>query len=138
MTESNYVNHLIFYIQSSLSPDLLRGQWRRKNNNTLKGHCYVATETLYYLLGDKSSGYKPCLLTHTLWPEGLKPGETHWFLRKGNKILDPTAAQFTLVPTYSNGRGCGFLTKGPSKRTKTVIDRIVKNVNKKVGLKIRI
>lgn len=75
--------------------------------------CYQASEYLYHLLGGKKSGLIPMQIEHE--------GESHWYLRwnLGSKIfyLDPTSTQFETPVPYEQGRGRGFQTKFPSKRT---------------------
>jgi hypothetical protein len=86
--------------------------------NPMYGHCYVACETLYHLLpeGDREY-YKLKWVRHE--------GDTHFFLEFVNGLVyDPTVSQFKTHPPYEEGRGCGFLTKQPSKRTQKVLDRI--------------
>ncbi len=113
-------------ISQKLSDDLLSPKWRRRRDatNLLSGHCYVAAEALWHLLGAAESGYVPHVLSHELWPEGLNPGETHWFLRKGDKLLDPTAGQFDCPIAYDKGRANGFLTTEPSRRAGILITRV--------------
>jgi hypothetical protein len=118
------MKRLIAKIQRSLSDDLLSPAWRElRTSNPLSGHCYIAAEALWHLIGGKASGYQPHVMTHATWPAGLDPGETHWFLRKGGSILDPTAGQFDGGVEYDKGRPCGFLTKEPSRRAQTLIER---------------
>lgn len=50
-----------------------------------------------------------CFIRH--WPTGL--------------ILDPTVSQFREAPDYSRAVGCGFLTKGPSRRARELMERLV-------------
>lgn len=106
---------LIEIIQKHLTPDLLHKNWKSQKH-PLQGHCYVATETLYYFIPNKQD-YKimcaPC------------PGGSHWYLqdRKSGEILDCTKEQFE-NPPYELGKGKGFLTKEPSKRAKILIKRI--------------
>lgn len=108
---------LVRRVQECLSPDLLKKNYLSRNrDNPLFGHCYVASEALYHLLGD--SRFKPHY--------GRDANGTHWWLQDevGN-ILDPTADQYKLSrPPYENGRRCGFLTKHPSKRARVVIERV--------------
>lgn len=81
------------------------------------GHCYIASEAAYHLLGGKEEGWKPMFVRHLGCP--------HWFLKhESGFILDLTADQFKTSVDYNKGRGTGFLTKEPSKRTKTLIKRI--------------
>ena len=97
-----------------------------------RGNCYVACEVFYHLLGGRAAGLTPAVAR-------LASGETHWFLRQAvptpdlnrgqtYRIIDPSRGQFTrreqkdLVRVYANGRGTGFLTRGPSKRAWKLID----------------
>ncbi len=117
---------IIGRIQRNLSDDLLSPTWRRlrESSNPLSGHCYVAAEALWHLIGGKKSGYVPHVLSHSLWPDGLKPGETHWFLAKDDNRLDPTSGQFDTPIPYSKGRPNGFLTREPSRRARKLIGRV--------------
>lgn len=97
-----------------------------------RGNCYVTCEALYHLFA-KEQGYKPQVMRHE--------GGTHWFLKKietirtsytgafrcyiQEVIIDPTVSQFEAKPDYSKARGCGFLTKGPSKRAKVLMQVLV-------------
>lgn len=109
---------------------------RPSRQKTRKGNCYVVCEALYHLLGGKDAGYVPYRLRHE--------GDTHWYLVKTvyatapaglplrgvwevekRVIIDPTKSQFKIPPDYSKGVGCGFLTKGPSKRARELMERLV-------------
>lgn len=98
-------------------PDLLRSSYQAEveaGAHPLTGHCYVACEALYHLAA-KDAGYRPMVLR--------VPGGTHWFLENdAGYVLDPTSAQFPAGVDYGQGRGCGFLTKDPSKRCREVMD----------------
>jgi hypothetical protein len=119
------MNRLIARIQRHLTDDLLSPKWRElRTDDPLSGHCYITAEALWHLIGGKASGYMPHVLTHAAWPEGLDPGETHWFLRKSRRILDPTAGQFDGEIAYDKGRACGFLSREPSRRAKTLMERV--------------
>lgn len=79
------------------------------------GHGYVSCEVLYHALGGPASGLVPVHVRHE--------GASHWFLRDRatGDVIDPTADQFHVRPTaadYARGRGCGFLTRAPSKRAR--------------------
>jgi hypothetical protein len=79
--------------------------------------CYVACEVLYHLFDLRAKGWSPAVVQHG--------GDTHWFLRHGDgRVIDPTAFQFETAPPYSSARGCGFLTKGPSKRARRVLEAL--------------
>lgn len=108
-------------ILDNLTDDLLTAKYRRQKKNLIVpntfGHCYVASEAAYYLLGGKEEGWKPMHMTHL--------GVSHWFLKhESGFILDLTYNQFKNTPDYSKARGTGFLTKTPSKRAKKLIIRM--------------
>jgi hypothetical protein len=84
------------------------------------GHCYVASKVAYHLLGGKEEGWTPHYIRHV--------GRPHWYLKhKSGFILDLTAQQFRTPINYSEGRGKGFLTKEPSKRSKLLIQKICRS-----------
>lgn len=115
------IEKLIQKVQSNLSPDLLKPIYRETNKtNPMFGHCYVATECIYYLL-EADHPYRP----H--WGRD-EDGITHWWLedKSGNRI-DATREQYDSVnksPPYKNGRNAWFLTNKPSKRTLKLLNRI--------------
>lgn len=118
-------NQFTKLIVDNLSDDLLSKEWKKKksdlgiiNVHKTFGHCYLVTETAYHLLGGKEEGWKPFYLK--------QDGESHWFLKHSSGfILDISAPQFgTTYIHYDLARGKGFLTKGPSKRTKRLIQKI--------------
>lgn len=79
------------------------------------------------MMGGPLSGYQPHVLSNITWPEGLAKGETHWFLKNGSKILDPTKEQFLGQPIpYSLGRSNGMMNhpQGGSKRARKLIQSI--------------
>jgi hypothetical protein len=88
-----------------------------QEGDLLKPLCYPASEALYHSMGGKAAGLTPMQIKHE--------GVSHWYLRweTGGETfyLDPTAAQFKSVPDYEAGRGCGFMTKEPSKRSKVFL-----------------
>jgi len=106
-------------VQDQLTDDLRKPRYQG-NVNPMAGHCYVASEAMYHLLGGVRSGYTPQQINHE--------GESHWYLRhkETGKILDPTANQFETPVPYEKGRGKGFLTAHPSVRARTVIAGITK------------
>jgi len=115
---------IINKIHKVLSDDILSKKWRlikSKEDDKTFGHCYAASEALYYLLGGDKSGLKPQVGKDD-------NGNTHWWLKDSNNIIiDPTANQFYskgIEPPYKNGKGCGFLTNFPSKRAKEIIRRV--------------
>lgn len=111
-------------IRGALTPDLLKPEYRfmADAGNPTAGHCYHAAEALWHLLGGAESEWTP----HVYREED---GVTHWWLRhrKTGEIADPTAEQYRLVgdePPYARGKGCGFLTKQPSRRAGEIIRRV--------------
>ena len=110
-------------IRRHLTDDLRKKKYQG-NPNPYAGHCYVAAEAAYHLLNQlKPEG-------HLYIPRCMKIGDdTHWFLRNQliHCIIDPTADQFDEIPDYSQSRGCGFLTKQPSKRAQELLRRIQTN-----------
>lgn len=110
-------------MQRCLHPGLLKPAFRRQlpkvpaARRPLYGHCSVASEATYFLLGGKGSGWTPTSV-HVA-------GVTHWFLRnkETGAVLDPTAGQFACEVPYGAGRGRGFPTPGavPSKRAREVM-----------------
>ena len=111
------INNLVKKIQDNLSQDLLKPQFKG-HPNKLWGHCYVASEALYHLLGADASYYRPMRIKVN--------SVNHWFLKnkKTNEILDVTAEQFDFKLDYSKAKNAAFLTKKPSKRCKILIERI--------------
>lgn len=112
-------------IVAGLTPALLKPKYRHLAAGKHKtfGHCYVATEALYHMLGGAVSGYVPQVIRHE--------GGTHWYLkhRLTGRILDLTRKQFATSVPYDRGRGAGFLTKEPSKRARAVIEVAVKKLS---------
>jgi hypothetical protein len=83
-----------------------------------RGNCYVTSEALFHLLGGKRAGWTPMR---------LRVGrETHWFLRHtSGLVIDVTSRQFPRAPRYAKARGCGFLTRRPSRRARTLMRQLV-------------
>lgn len=112
------MNSLIKKIKTTLkkSNDLRLSPWKN-SDNYLAGHCYVASEAIYFLLGGKEAGWTPVRLKYC--------GATHWWIKhESGQIIDITAKQFKHPVPYHKGRGAGFLTKSPSKRTCKLLERI--------------
>lgn len=110
---------LVRSIQAHLTPDLLKPQYRG-SEIPYYGHCYVASEALYHALGGEDSGWVPARAR-----DGN--GIVHWWLEKDDQILDVTREQYDardLEPPYAQGRRAGFLTKQPSRRARTLLDRL--------------
>jgi hypothetical protein len=84
-----------------------------------RGQCYPATEAVYHLAGGKDAGLTPMVCRYS------NDELTHWWLRGPNQeVYDPTSAQFPESFPYEQGKGCGFLTKEPSKRAREIMEKI--------------
>src|SRR4051812_46333350 len=114
------IHRMVEAVKSHLTDDLRKPQYRG-HENCLAGHCYVASEALYHMLGVAKAGWVPQTIQHE--------SGSHWYLKHKHSgaIVDPTKDQFATPVPYANGRGCGFLTKQPSKRTQTVLNRVADN-----------
>jgi hypothetical protein len=121
-----FLSNLKSDIIINLSDDLLSKEWlaRKKLEPSCHktfGHCYLATEVAYHLLGGKKRGWKPMYLK-------CKDG-SHWFLLHSSGIIfDVTSGQFegeTIL--YHDAIGKGFLTREPSRRARKLMAKISKN-----------
>jgi len=115
------LKRLVKAIRVNLTSDLLKKNIKLISNKKSAGHCYVASEALYHLLGGRRAGLKP---VHKRLKGGI-----HWWLVFKGLVIDPTADQFDNV-NYSNGVGCGFLTRKPSKRARMLIARTKRYFNR--------
>jgi hypothetical protein len=111
-------------IVSHLTSDLLAPEWARQyradvSEQPLRGHCYVASESFYHLMGASASGLR-------VFRCRLPDGGTHWWLATGDgAIVDLTAVQFLEAPRYECGVRTHFLSKRPSRRARTVMMRVM-------------
>lgn len=113
----NYL-YLIDAVRRALTDELRLPKYR-SSENILAGHCYVASEAIYHLLGGKRKGWKPMFIRHD--------NEPHWFIQhKTGAIIDITHTQFNTPVKHEAAHGKGFLTKKPSKRSREVIKRVKK------------
>ena len=140
---------IISAIRESLSPDLLSNKWntiveRSGENNPVAGHCAIATEALYDLLGGAAAGYTPYVCSYYDIgdkrvfgvADDKKQQKTHWWLRapfddkRGQGIvLDATVRQYKKPFPYKNGKPTGFMSPTPpSKRARTLIERVEKKL----------
>ena len=113
---------LVEAIKLSLTPDLLKPEYRKENaDNPMFGHCYVASEAFYHMMDQK----------HLRVCYGKDERNiTHWWILNETLHLriDPTCDQYYsqgLIPPYHNQKKASFLTNEPSKRAKVVIDRVL-------------
>jgi len=117
MAHGTDLDVVILRVQGCLTDDLRLPIYQGKEN-PLAGHCYLASEVLFWMLGGRSGDWVPCTIRHE--------GSSHWFLRSRDRsrILDATASQFETPVPYAEGRGRGFLTATPSKRARTVLSAL--------------
>jgi hypothetical protein len=82
----------------------------------------VASEAAWHLLGGFQGPWRPQFIRHE--------GAPHWYLLnvRTRQVFDPTAAQFGTPVAYAAGRGCGFLTRRPSARARTVLRTLRTNL----------
>lgn len=114
---STKITNIVSKIKKNLTNDLRKSKYKN-NKNYLVGHCYVASEALYHILGGKPCGWKPMFIKHE--------NQSHWFIKniKTNIVIDITEKQFKSKIFYDKAIGKGFLTKKPSKRAKELMKRI--------------
>lgn len=114
------MDELINIIIETIDDSFLKPQYRKiVNRNKFTGHCYVATEALYYMLTDEEkSQYKPAIMKVN--------NITHWVLRNtlNGNIIDITREQFDFDLNYSTLKNAAFLTRLPSKRTQILLNKI--------------
>lgn len=117
-----YAAGLIELIRANLTPDLLHEQYRMlAEKGPAAGHCYVASEALYHIIGGRRSRFKP----HS----GRIGDIVHWWLEDDEGgVVDPTADQFPDGFPYEIGRGRGFLTRTPSRRAGILIARVLEAI----------
>lgn len=116
-------------IVQHLTPDLLKdGYEQGENDHPQTGHCYVASEALYWLLG----GPETDALTPVV---GDIRDETHWAIRlnrpyNSDDYLDPTEGQFggLTQEQHESMRGTGFLSREPSKRCRKLLSRVREDI----------
>lgn len=107
---------IVRQVKKQLTSDLLLPKFR-DDKHPLAGHCYVASEAIYHLLGGADFGIKPMFVRHE--------GQPHWFLTDAaGNVIDATCEQFTKPVPYHLAVGKGFLTKGPSKRAQAVMTQL--------------
>jgi hypothetical protein len=103
-------------VKAALTPELLKPEYRVPGAHHLYGHCYVASEAMYHLEA-KAKGFKP---------HSVRVGQVvHWYLEHTDgRRIDLTSEQFPFPMDYAKGRGRGFLTREPSKRTRIVMAKV--------------
>lgn len=85
----------------------------KSNAHPLAGLCYVLAEAFVHM--HPQFKLTPQVARHR--------GRTHWWLKtEDGKIVDLTSEQFDKPFPYHLGKGCGFLTKLPSKRARAIME----------------
>lgn len=100
------LDRLVRLIHRHLTDDLRRAPWQG-SSDPLAGHCFVASEAIYYLLGGRAAGWKPLSLRHE--------GAPHWLLRHepSGRVVDATEWQFRTPPDVACAVGKGFMSSRP-------------------------
>lgn len=120
-------------VREALYPELRSPKWlawaqQQTNAEDLishpqAGHCYVASETLWLLLGGTNAGFH-------LASARDYADQTHWWVEDDDgNVLDPTASQyfdFGRNPPYAAGQRRGPAGPSPSERSLLLIDRVVR------------
>jgi len=125
------INYLMIKIREALNPSLLKYEDRKKNlENNMYGHCYHATQALYYLLQIR----EPLDIYKGLDDDG----EYHWWLKRerGNVIYDVTANRYLLEgkkPPYDKGEKTTWkgIKKRPLEETLNLMILVLKNDQRK-------
>lgn len=149
MNNKDFISDIIFTILHERN-DLRKEEYLSdlvNKNNPISGHCMIASEVFYYLVGGHTSPYTPVVYNF-----GNK--QTHWYLATHpskntksdkNEIIDITKKQFHLsheseeefedkmkdiYSQHTMSGFKGFMTKEPSIRSKIVLYIIKKYLEK--------
>lgn len=118
---------MMMIIRNHLTPDLLTKKYREENlKNPMYGHCYHATQALFYLLDP-----------HDLIPmSGIDyRGDTHWWLYDDRGVIyDTTADQYYSVgqvPPHNVGKKTNWYgwKQRPHQRSLDLMMRILYDCN---------
>lgn len=124
------IPQLVRLIEKNLTDDLLKRERLREKQAMVESgvdvhpmtfHCFVATETLWQILGGPHGEWAMMQINHE--------GDSHWYLRgPQDEIVDITSAQFKTLPDYSLGIRKGPPTpkpgSPPSKRVRLLMERM--------------
>ena len=105
-------------VRGSLTPELLRDEYvPARGKPPACGHCYVASEAIWHLLGGRGSELTPKAVRHE--------GVVHWWLEDGEGHVIDVAARgcFDQAVPRPRGRRRAFLTEQPSQRAQEVLQR---------------
>ena len=142
------IDEIVQAIRKNLSPDLLSAKWavvvhNQRQPDPVAGHCAIATEALYDMLGGVKAGYTPVVCSYYddrgTRVFGKAPNKddqmTHWWLKgpcenghrgKGD-VIDPTVRQYKKPFPYENGKPTGFMSPNlPFRCARILIDRVEK------------
>lgn len=118
MTKENepYIVALGEKIRNNLTFDLVKKKYR--GPTPIHGSCYIASEAIYHLLnGNDNENIK---IKRFKMPNGVN----HWWIENYGKIIDLTYDQFDIDVPYEKGINSSFLTKHPSKRCLSLLQKI--------------
>ena len=124
-----------------MSPDLLSPKWRKISDprNRFSGHCAIASEALYDMVGFAAAGWTPFVCSYYYMDgervydvhQDKEMKRTHWWIARDGKILDATKRQYNGFP-YEHGKAAGFMSPHPpSKRARILIGRVEQLLGKK-------
>lgn len=116
------MNDILQAIQDNLTDDLLQKKYKKSGFHSTTGHCYVASEAAFHLLGGKAAGYKAMFIRHEGMPHW-------WLLGPRGEIIDLTAEQFLAPVPYEKSIGKGFLTRLPSRRCIILLERVLADLD---------
>lgn len=103
-------------IRKSLTFDLVKKKYR--GPTPIHGSCYIASEAIYHILnGNNDPELK---IKRVKMPNGVN----HWWIEKSGKVIDLTYDQFDIDVPYEKGIGGTFLTKEPSSRCKSLLEKL--------------
>lgn len=103
-------------IRNNLTFDLVKKKYR--GPTPIHGSCYIASEAIYHLLDGPNSDF--IKIKRFKMPNGVN----HWWIENHGKIIDLTYDQFDIDVPYEKGVNSSFLTKVPSKRCLTLLEKI--------------
>ena len=117
--ETTAIKKIQTFLRKPQAKSFLKKEFVKQDAHPYTGHCYVASQVLYDVLGGDNAGYEVYQMDHE--------GVSHWFLKnKDGTVLDPTVLQFETKPDYAQATHSAFLwtEDGLSKRAQEMKERI--------------
>ena len=82
-SERSLIQQIQRFLKTTDAKAFLKPEYRVNGKHPYYGHCYVASEVLYHVMGGEHSGYDVYQMNHE--------GSSHWFLmNESGRVLDPT------------------------------------------------